>query len=74
MPAKVVFEAAAKAGGHAIRYGGNPTMDSFQPLQGPMRRLQARVRDSFDPDRLFNRGRFHPELDAANSTDNATTD
>jgi hypothetical protein len=35
--------------------------------------LQARVRDSFDPDRLFNRGRFHPELDLAFSTDNAKT-
>ncbi len=74
MPARAVFEAAARAGGHAIRYGGSSTMDSFQPLQGPMCRLQARVRDSFDPDRLFNRGRFHPEMDAAISTDNGTTD
>jgi glycolate oxidase FAD binding subunit len=74
MPAKAVFEAAAKAGGHAIRYGGSTATDSFQPLPGPMCRLQARVRDSFDPDRLFNRGRFHPEMDSACSTDNQTTD
>jgi glycolate oxidase FAD binding subunit len=72
--AKDVFEAAAAAGGHAIRYGRKTSEDSFQPLNGPMRRLQARVRDSFDPDRLFNRGRFHPELDTANSPPNAATD
>ena len=74
MSAKAVFEAAAAAGGHAIRYSGNAAVDSFQPLDGPMRRLQARVRDSFDPDRLFNRGRFHPELDVAFSTAKTTTD
>jgi glycolate oxidase FAD binding subunit len=74
MSAKAVFEAAAKAGGHAIRYGASTAMDSFQPLPGPMCRLQARVRDSFDPNRVFNRGRFHPEMDSAFSTDNQTTD
>lgn len=74
VPATAIFEAAAAAGGHAIRYGGEPATDSFQPLKGAMCRLQARVRDSFDPDRLFNRGRFHPELDAVFTTDNATTD
>lgn len=74
LPAIDVFAAAANAGGHAIRYGGgDATTDAFQPLHGPMQRLQARVRDSFDPDRLFNRGRFHPELDTAISTDNVTT-
>ena len=74
-PAADVFAAAAKAGGHATRYSGvNVQSDSFQPLQGAMLRLQARVRDSFDADRLFNRGRFHPELDAANSTDNVKAD
>lgn len=71
-PAKAVFAAAARCGGHATRYAGNASKDSFQPLTGPMRRLQTRVRDSFDPDRLFNRGRFHPELDAVNSTDNGS--
>lgn len=71
-PATAVFAAAALVGGHATRYGGNPATDSFQPLQGAMRRLQARVRDSFDPDRLFNRHRFHPELDTAHSSANTT--
>lgn len=69
-PAAEVFAAAAAAGGHATRYRG--VVDGvpetfggplFQPLEGAMRRLQSRLRDSFDPERLFNRGRFHPELD-----------
>ena len=70
---EAVFAAAAAAGGHARRYrraaggagGGFETLEGplFQPIGGPMRRLQARLRDSFDPERLFNRGRFHPELD-----------
>lgn len=68
-----VFAAAAAAGGHARRYRRSPRTEGagfevvegplFQPIEGPMRRLQARLRDSFDPERLFNRGRFHPELD-----------
>ena len=64
-PASTIFAAAAEAGGHATRYaaGGEPS-DSFQPLSGVMQRLQSRLRDSFDPHRLFNPGRFHPELDA----------
>jgi len=59
-----VFVASQAAGGHATRYGHTSSNEHvFQPLQGPMRKLQARVRDSFDPDRLFNPGRFHPEID-----------
>ena len=63
-----VFAAAAAAGGHAMRYATAPDAEhepAFQPLSGAMQRLQSRVRDSFDPQRLFNRGRFHPELDVA---------
>lgn len=66
VPAADVFAAALAAGGHASRYSaGLPDEPAFQPLTGVMQRLQARVRDSFDPQRLFNRGRFHPELDAS---------
>lgn len=59
-----IFAAASRLGGHATRYcaGGEPGQ-VFQPLSGTMQRLQSRLRDSFDPQRLFNRGRFHPELD-----------
>ena len=60
-----VFRVVETAHGHATRYS-NSTSDepAFQPLSDGMRRLQARLRDSFDPLRIFNRGRFHPELDA----------
>jgi len=64
--AHAVFAATAAVKGHATRYGSRESSNnepSFQPLSGPLQRLQKRVRDSFDPDRLFNRGRFHPELD-----------
>jgi len=70
-PAADVFAAAAAAGGHATRYrrvlaDGTPeAVDGplFQPLEGALRRLHARLRDSFDPQRILNRGRYHPELD-----------
>jgi len=61
---ETIFAAADAAGGHAMRYTqGAADEPAFQPLQGPMQRLQSRVRDSFDPQRILNRGRFHPELD-----------
>lgn len=59
-----VFRVVAAAGGHASKYSVTPVGESaFQSLQGPMMKLQARVRDSLDPARIFNPGRFHPELD-----------
>ncbi|ASJ72963.1 glycolate oxidase subunit GlcE [Granulosicoccus antarcticus] len=64
-PAAEVFAAARAVGGHASRYSASlDDSAAFQPLDGVMKKLQSRVRDSFDPLRLFNRGRFHPELDA----------
>jgi len=78
--AAVVFAAAKAVGGHATRYRSRVPATSgesdgvletrhgtplFQPLEGPMLHLQSRLRDSFDPHRIFNRGRFHPELDNA---------
>jgi glycolate oxidase FAD binding subunit len=70
LPAVNIFDAAKAVGGHATRYAeGSATEPAFQPLEGPMQRLQMRVRDSFDPQRLFNRGRFHPELDKSSAAD-----
>ena len=60
-----VFRVVEAANGHATRYSiAADDQPAFQPLSGGMKRLQARLRDSFDPLRVFNRGRFHPELDA----------
>ena len=65
-PAQSVFSAAANANGHASCYSADrlaSDVPAFQPITGSMAKLQSRVRDSFDAQRLFNRGRFHPELD-----------
>jgi len=61
-PPERVFNAAANAGGHAIRYGADNAATRFQPLAGTALMLQQRLRDSFDAERLFNPGHFHPEL------------
>lgn len=61
-----LFDKVAAAGGHATRYSKAGEGESaFQPLSGAMQNLQSRLRDSFDPKRIFNRGRFHPELDSS---------
>lgn len=71
--AEKIYAVTQAAEGHAMRYGSGPEDEAaFQPLSGAMQSLQKRVRDSFDPLRLFNRGRFHAELDG--STPLATTD
>lgn len=69
-PADAVFAAARSASGHATRYrrvvdGAVEAVDGalFQPIDGIARRLQHRLRDRFDPKRVLNRGRYHPELD-----------
>jgi len=64
--AQAVYSAVGAVSGHASLYGvhsAGAASPAFQPLTGSMKRLQSRVRDSFDPKRIFNRGRFHPELD-----------
>lgn len=73
--AERIFDAVAQHGGHATRYTANedPSQPAFQPVKDPMRRLQSRVRDSFDPHRLFNRGRFHPEFDHVDAPDGAVS-
>lgn len=59
-----IYQTAADAGGHAMRYQQCKAGESvFQPLHGAMLGLQSKLRDSFDPSRVFNRGRFHPELE-----------
>ena len=61
-----IFRSVEAARGHATRYSPSAADEpAFQPLAGGMRRLQTRIRDSFDPMRIFNRGRFHPELDVS---------
>ena len=62
-PAVEIFNACRTVGGHATRYyGGNTDEPVFQPLEGPLLQLHSNVRDAFDPDRLINAGRYHPEI------------
>lgn len=66
LSADEIYRVVGAAEGHAMRYStGQAGEPAFQPLVGAMQTLQSRVRDSFDPLRLFNRGRFHPELDVS---------
>jgi glycolate oxidase FAD binding subunit len=58
-----VREAARKAGGHAIAFRGFcHAISTFHPLPEPVRQLHERLKNVFDPARIFNRGRLYPEL------------
>lgn len=68
VPADTVFNVVAAAQGHATRYSESSAKSpSFQPIEGGLQKLHTRLRDSFDPLRVFNRGRYHPELDVPSS-------
>lgn len=55
---------AKSLGGHATNYSpGNTQNAGFQPLEPGVAKLHRRLRDSFDPHRLFNPGRFQPDVD-----------
>jgi glycolate oxidase FAD binding subunit len=63
--AEMCFKAAKEAKGHATRFSEAPIGEAtHQPISGVSARLQSELRASFDPKRLCNRGRFHPELDS----------
>ena len=52
--ARVVREAAARAGGHATLFrGGDGTVPVFTPLSEPLTRIQRQVQQAFDPAGVF---------------------
>ena len=55
---------AAGFGGHAMLYRApvRPPEGCFQPLHPAMLALHQRLKAAFDPHRIFNRGRLHPDL------------
>jgi glycolate oxidase FAD binding subunit len=57
-------ELAARLCGHAMRYRAplKTRAGAFQPLPPAMLSLHRRLKAAFDPHRVFNRGRLHPEL------------
>ncbi len=54
-------DSAARAGGHAAVFrGGDKSGGVFQPLPAPLMKLHQRVKSTFDPHGVLNRGRLYP--------------
>jgi glycolate oxidase FAD binding subunit len=53
--------AAAKVGGHATRFRGAVRDDVFHPLQPALATIHRRLKEAFDPARIFNPGRLLQE-------------
>lgn len=61
--AATVRAAAHAAGGHATLFrNGNKGDGVFTPLSAPIAAIHTRLKDAFDPARIFNRGRMYPEF------------
>jgi len=70
MPAGDIRDAVAAEGGHATLFRGKEyyrygAVDVFHPLPGPLLAIHQRLKQAFDPHGLFNRGRFHADIDAS---------
>jgi len=70
-PIKDIRDAVAEQGGHAILFKGkelyqnhsDETLDVFHPLPEPLSVIHKNLKIAFDPQALFNPGRFHADLD-----------
>ncbi len=60
--AATLRELAARLGGHATAFRGAKAEGAFTPLSAPLAAIHRRLKDAFDPDRLFNPGRLYPDL------------
>jgi glycolate oxidase FAD binding subunit len=64
--AAAIRRALLQPGGHATLVRATPELRAvlplFQPQEPALARLSARVKDSFDPKRILNRGRMHAEV------------
>ena len=61
--AKVVRDAAARAGGHATLFrNGDKSLGVFHPLAAPIAAIHRRLKAEFDPAGIFNRGRMYADL------------
>jgi glycolate oxidase FAD binding subunit len=61
--ARIVREAAQRAGGHAtLFHGGDKSAGVFQPLALPLMQIHRELKREFDPHGIFNPGRMYPDL------------
>src|SRR6266511_3857532 len=57
---RTVREAAKRAGGHATLFrGGDKSVGVFQPLEPALATIHRKLKASFDPEGIFNRGRMY---------------
>lgn len=62
-PAEEIRAKVAEAGGHATLYrNGDRRSEIFHPLPRPLLELHKRLKASFDPKSILNRGRMYAEL------------
>ncbi|HEY6095357.1 MAG TPA: glycolate oxidase subunit GlcE [Gallionellaceae bacterium] len=62
-PLGYIRERVAAAGGHVSCYRNPPPGgERFEPLAAPLLKLHQRLKHSFDPHDIFNRGRLYPSL------------
>jgi glycolate oxidase FAD binding subunit len=58
-----IRERAARAGGHATLFrGGDKSAGVFHPLSAPLLGIHRRLKQTFDPRGVFNRGRMYAEF------------
>jgi glycolate oxidase FAD binding subunit len=62
-PAERIRQVARVAGGHAVLFrGGDRQGQVFHPLDPVLKQLHHRLKQSFDPQNIFNPGRMYPDL------------
>lgn len=61
-PARILRDAAAAVGGHAIWFRGHDGDDVFQPLDEPGLALHRNLKRAFDPSRVVNPGRMYADI------------
>jgi glycolate oxidase FAD binding subunit len=62
-PPDEIFAAAARAGGHATLFRGGERQGAVhQPLSPAIMGIHSRLKQAFDPQRLFNVGRMYAEI------------
>jgi glycolate oxidase FAD binding subunit len=57
-PAETVRAAARAAGGHATVWRGDKGCGAFDELAPPLARIHRELKQAFDPEHIFNRGRL----------------